>query len=234
MNVEVAGSLWLAIGTALWLGFLTSISPCPLATNVAAMSYLARFGHARRAQFAVGALYALGRAAAYTLVGGVLAWGLLSAPALSGFLQRHMNQLLGPLLVLVGMTLLGLLPGLPSFGATSAAFQGRVASFGLAGAALLGFVFALAFCPISAALFFGSLVPLAVQQQSTLLLPSLYGLGSAAPVLGLGIAIALGRDVAGRTFARARAIDRWLVPASGWILLAIGVYLCLTRTLGLF
>ncbi len=30
------------IGAALWVGILTSISPCPLATNIAAISYIGR------------------------------------------------------------------------------------------------------------------------------------------------------------------------------------------------
>jgi cytochrome c biogenesis protein CcdA len=136
--------------------------------------------------------------------------------------------------VLVGMVLLGLLPGLPSFGGLGHSAQDRVAAWGLGGSGLLGFLFALAFCPVSAALFFGSLLPLAVQQKSTFLLPAVYGIGSAAPVLVLGIAIAVGREVAGRLFQRAKSADRWLLPASGWFMVAIGVYLCMTRTLGLF
>jgi cytochrome c biogenesis protein CcdA len=227
-------SLWLAIGTALWLGFLTSISPCPLATNVAAMSYLARYTSSRRLQLTAGILYALGRAIAYTLVGGILTFGLLSAPSLSAFLQQHMDQLLGPLLLLVGMALLGMLPGLPSFGGVGTAAQQRLAQQGVLGSGALGFVFALAFCPVSAALFFGSLVPLAVQQDSAWLLPALYGVGSAAPVLGFGILLLLGREVAGRWFERASQMDRWLLPATGWVLVGIGVYMCLSRTLGLF
>lgn len=234
MGTDPSSPLLLATGTALWLGLLTSVSPCPLATNIAALSYLARFTSSRRVEVLAGLLYALGRAAAYTLVGGVIAWGLLSAPALSGSLQRIMNPLIGPFLVLVGMVLLGMFPGLPSFGSVSPALQGRIAGWGLAGSGLLGFLFALAFCPVSAALFFGSLLPLALQQESAWLLPALYGVGSAAPVLVFGLALAFGREFAGRLFQRAKSADRWLMPASGWLLVGLGAYLCLTRTLGLF
>ncbi len=234
MELEPGTSLLLAAGTASWLGLLTSISPCPLATNVAALSYLARFTSSRRAQVLAGLLYTLGRASAYTLVGSVIAWGLLSAPALSGLLQSVMNPLIGPFLVLVGMVLLGMFPGLPSFGQLSPRLQSRIAGWGLTGSGLLGFLFALAFCPVSAALFFGSLLPLALQQKSVWLLPALYGIGSAAPVLVFGLALAFGREFAGRLFQRAKSADRWLMPASGWLLVGLGAYLCLTRTLGLF
>lgn len=233
MNVEASGSMWLAIGTATWLGVLTSISPCPLATNVAAIGYVARFGRSRASQLAAGLLYAAGRALAYASVGALITWGLLSAPALSGFLQRHMNQLLGPFLVLVGMTLLGLLPGMPSLGSVGPRMQERLVALGLAGSALIGFVFALAFCPVSAALFFGSLLPLAVQQESVWVLPALYGVGSAAPVFAFALAAALGRDVASRLFVRLKNADRWILPASGWLLVGVGAYLCVTRSLGL-
>jgi cytochrome c-type biogenesis protein len=233
MNVDASGSIGLAIGTATWLGVLTSISPCPLATNVAAIGYIARFGRSRGSTLAAGLLYAAGRALAYASVGALITWGLLSAPAVSGFLQRHMNQLLGPFLVLVGMTLLGLLPGLPSLGSVGPKLQERLVSLGLAGSGVIGFVFALAFCPVSAALFFGSLLPLAVQAESVWLLPTLFGVGSAAPVFAFAIATALGRDVAARLFVRIKDADRWILPASGWLLLGVGVYLCVTRSLRL-
>ncbi|MCC6405635.1 MAG: sulfite exporter TauE/SafE family protein, partial [Planctomycetes bacterium] len=93
--------------------------------------------------------------------------------------------------------------------------------------------FALAFCPVSAALFFGSLLPLAVQAESVWLLPTLFGVGSAAPVFAFAIATALGRDVAARLFVRIKDADRWILPASGWLLLGVGVYLCVTRSLRL-
>ncbi len=221
----------LAMGSAAWLGMLTSVSPCPLATNVAAISYLGRFSASRRGQLAAGALYASGRAAAYTAVGAVLTWGLLSAPALSSFLQRHVNDLLGPVLVLVGMALVGLLPGLPSGPSLGTGAQERLARSGLLGSAALGFLFALAFCPVSAALFFGSLVPLAVKTESRLLLPALFGIGSAAPALAFALAIVIGRSAASSFLVRLRAVERWILPATGWTLVGVGVYLCFTRSL---
>lgn len=221
----------LATGGAFWLGVLTSVSPCPMATNVAAIGYLARHSHSRLLQLLAGLLYAVGRAAAYTVVGALITWGLLSAPVLSNFLQKHLGQLIGPLLVLVGMVLTGLLPGLPSFGG-SVKLGKKIADLGVIGSGLLGFLFALAFCPVSAALFFGSLLPLAVKQESTWLLPALFGIGSALPVLVFGILFALARHTATTAFGRLQQADRWLVPASGYLLIAVGIYLIVRQWWG--
>ena len=224
-------SMILAVGGAFWLGVLTAISPCPMATNLAAIGYLARNSRSRTAQLLAGLLYALGRAAAYMLVGALLTWGLLSAPVVSNFLQRHLGQLMGPLLVLVGMVLTGLLPGLPSFGG-SGKLGKRIAEWGLVGSVLLGFLFALAFCPVSAALFFGSLLPLALKTESAWLLPAVFGVGSALPVLVFGILIAVARHTATRAFGRLQQLDRWFLPATGWLFIAVGVYLIGSRMLG--
>lgn len=227
------GNAWLlAAGGALWLGVLTSLSPCPMATNVAAIGYLARHSHSRSLQLLAGLLYALGRALAYTLVGALIARGLLSAPVLSNFLQKHFGQLIGPVLVLAGMILLGLLPGLPSFGAPGNGVGRRLAETGVIGAGLLGFLFALAFCPVSAALFFGSLLPLAIQQKSVWLLPAVFGIGSALPVLVFGILLTVARQTASRAFGMLKQLDRWLLPATGWLLVAVGLYLIIRQWLG--
>jgi cytochrome c biogenesis protein CcdA len=217
-------TMMLAVGGAFWLGVITSVSPCPMATNVAAIGYLARNSHSRALQVLAGLMYALGRALAYTLVGALITWGLLSAPVLSNFLQKHLSQLMGPLLVLVGMVLLGLLPGLPSFGGSEKLGK-KVADLGVIGSGLLGFLFALAFCPVSAALFFGSLLPLAVDQQSTWLLPAVFGIGSALPVLAFGILLAVARHTATKVFGGLQKCDRWLLPVTGWLLVAVGMYL---------
>ena len=101
--------LSLAAVTALWLGILTSVSPCPLATNIAAISFVGKRVEHPGQVIAGGALYTLGRSVTYVVLGGALVFSLLSAPYISNFLQAYMNKVLGPVLVVVGMFLLGLL-----------------------------------------------------------------------------------------------------------------------------
>ncbi len=149
-----------AAASALWLGILTSISPCPLATNIAAISFIGRRVSNPRRVFFTGLLYALGRIAAYVVLGIIIVASLLSSSEISLFLQKYLNRVLGPILILVGMVLLELIPLRLPGGGFGDGFQRRAERFGMWGAAVLGFVFALSFCPLSAALFFGSLIPL--------------------------------------------------------------------------
>ena len=159
-----------ATAVAAYLGVLCAISPCPLATNIAAVGFVSR-GLSPARTLIGGLLYAAGRAAVYVLIAVVLVNGLAAAPELSHILQKHMNRAMGPILVIVATVLLGLIP-LPSFGTGRfSAVQKRLANSGFAGAFLLGACFALAFCPTSAALYFGSLMPLAIDHGSSLLLP---------------------------------------------------------------
>ena len=101
--------------TALWMGLLTSVSPCPLAANIAAMSYVGREVGSRRRTLVAGLLYTLGRALAYASLAAILVGSLLSIPEVALFLQAHMNRILGPLLVAVGLVLLEWVR-LPRFG----------------------------------------------------------------------------------------------------------------------
>lgn len=223
-----------ATGTALWLGLLTSISPCPLATNIAAISYISKdLGDARRV-FATGALYTAGRALTYLALAALLVASILSIPQLSNFLQTYMNKLLGPILILVGMFLLGLLQFNFSTSVAGGALEERFQSWGLWGAALLGMLFALSFCPVSAALFFGSLVPLAVQHKATLSLPALYGIGTGLPVLAFAILIASGAQSVSKAFNRLVLVERWARMVTGVVFVGVGIYSSLVHIFRVF
>ena len=130
-----------------------------------------------------GLLYTLGRALVYVVLGMLLVSSLLSAPVVSDLLQKVYEQAAGPILILVGMLLLGLIRFSTRGTQLSERMGQRVARWGVWGGLVLGALFALSFCPTSAALFFGSLVPLAVKYESRLVLPMLYGVGTALPVL---------------------------------------------------
>lgn len=222
-----------AAASALWLGILTSISPCPLASNLAAVSYVGRRVDAPHRVVLAGVAYSLGRAATYVIVAFVVVSSVLSVPSISFFLQQRMNQVLGPVLLVAGASMLGWLrlPGFERRGA--GAFEQRLAGAGLPGAAALGAVFALSFCPVSAGLFFGALLPLATTAGSRLTLPAIYGLGTGLPVIALAGVLALGAGGIGRAFDALTRIERVAGRITGVVFVLAGAYLVLTHIVGL-
>lgn len=226
-------SEWIiAIGSAAWLGILTAISPCPLATNIAAVSFIARRIDRPRAALATGALYAVGRSAVYVALAALLVASLLAAPTVSHWLQKYMNKLLGPVLILVGMLLLGLIAMPVGTGGLGEKLARRVQNWGIWSGLALGVIFALSFCPSSAAIFFGSLVPLSVKFESSWLLPGVYGFATALPVVAFGALIAVGGQAVGSVFSRVAEFERWARRLTGGLFIAIGVYFSLRFIFG--
>jgi cytochrome c-type biogenesis protein len=220
--------------SALWLGILTSVSPCPLATNIAAITFIGRRLESPRWVLLAGLLYTAGRVLTYTVLGVLLVSSLLSAPTAALVLQKYMNQILGPVLILVGMLLLEII-SLGSFGAGLAArLQTRADRWGVLGALLLGVVFALSFCPVSAALFFGSLLTVAIKAKSGLLLPAVYGVGTGLPVLVFAILIAAGARSLAKVFDKVTLFERWARRVTGVVFLGIGIYYTLAYVFRVF
>ncbi len=224
----------LAAATAAWLGILTSISPCPLATNLVAISYISRDVASPTRVFWTGMLYTLGRTLAYAALGALIVGSVLSIPQVSMPLQFWMNRLLGPILIVVGMILLGLFRFSFSTSVMTNSLQDRARSWGTWGAGLLGMIFALSFCPVSAALFFGSLIPLSLKADSPVVLPALYGIGTGVPVALFGIALAAGVQTLSATLNWLREFERWVRRATGAVFIAVGIYYTLDHVLELF
>lgn len=220
--------LLMGLATAFWLGILTSISPCPMAANIAAMSFLGKRTGGARPVLISSLSYVLGRMIAYVVIGVIVVAGLLSIPGVSNFLQKYMNRILGPVLIVAGVFLLEWIRFyIPGFTAGSR-LQTRAERGGLWGPLVLGIVLALTFCPVSAALFFGSLIPLSVQHHSTLLFPAVYGIGTGLPVVVFAVLIAMGTQWVGRAFNRLTVFDRWARRITGIIFIAVGVHYVLS------
>jgi cytochrome c biogenesis protein CcdA len=218
-------SLWIGLGSAFWLGILTSISPCPLATNIAALSYISKDVTSTWRVFTNGVLYTVGRATAYTLISIVIVTSLISAFEAAQFLQSEMNRMLGPLLVVAGLVILNVIPIPRMDGGWAGSIGHRVAAISGVGPLLLGALFALAFCPVSAGLFFGSLIPLAVGAASAVVLPSCFGLGTAVPVLGISVLLASGAKSVGSVFGKLNLLEVWARRLTGAIFMGVGFYL---------
>jgi len=214
----------IAIISALWLGILTSISPCPLATNVAAISFLSKRITHPKAVIVTGIVYTLGRMAAYAVLGGLIIFSLVSVPGIANFLQKYMNRILGPALILVGLFLLNIIKiRFPSI-SFSQDRQKKIAGSGIGGVFVLGVLFALSFCPISAALFFGSLIPLSLDNKFGIILPFFYGIGTGLPVVILAFGIALGTSSVSHWFHRLSRLEFYTRKITGIIFLIVGIY----------
>lgn len=211
--------------TALLLGVLTSVSPCPLATNIAAIAYLSKESRSSPWRtFLHGLSYTLGRVASYTAVALLLLSGF-SAFRLSALFQGWGELLLGPVLILIGLIMLGVVrwPG----GGKSVRMQrlqAWLSSQGFLGAFLLGALFALAFCPYSAALFFGALIPMTMQAGTGFFLPPLYAIGTGLPVILFALLLAISVQAAGRALRAVQRVEKFVRIFVAVLFLGIGAY----------
>ena len=224
----------LAAGAAFWLGVMTSISPCLLATNVTAISFLARRVDSVRFVLVSCACYIVGQAAAFVLLAAMLVTSLLSMQLVSHLLQKYMFRLLGPILVVCALFLFEMVRIQIGSGRMKAWVHARAHTGGFWAAALLGIVFAMSFCPTTAALFFGSLVPLSIAHRSNFLLPLIYAIGVALPVIAFSLVIALSANRLTAVFAGVGHAERYARYATGSIFLLVGIYFTLAYTLRIF
>jgi cytochrome c biogenesis protein CcdA len=245
----------LYVGAALYLGVLTSISPCPLATNIAAISYVSRKVGNSRAVLGAGVLYTLGRCLLYLALAVVLTSTAMSLGAVSLFLQKYMHLLLAPVFLLLGMFLVGLITTNLGGAVMSEGMQRRVDAMGIWGALALGVLFAVSFCPTSAAWFFGLValmlgseagaitaelakiginLPTASLPGSTLVLPLVYGVGTAIPVLLVAFLLAYSAQSVGKTYNALAKAEWWARQLTGWIFVLLGGYFALKYVFEVF
>lgn len=208
------------IFTALWLGILTSISPCSLASNIAAVSFVGKRVGRPFYVLMSGLFYTLGRTTFYTLLGFSLSFAMQSIPVVSDFLQTKMNYIIAPLMILIGIVLLDVIPlNIPKI-----SFKGftekKLAHFGLWGAFLIGALFASALCPVSAALFFSSLI------NSKGSIPALfvYGIGTGLPVLVSSFVLAFFANKISLFYKETARLEKCARYVTAFVFIGVGVY----------
>lgn len=222
----------LPIVVALWLGLQTALSPCPMTANIAAMSFLARRVDRPMRVLSAGLLFALGQMLAFSVLAGLIVSALMADSEIAAVLQRYVSRLAGPLLVATGVFVLGLVP-LPIGLGVSKRLRLRAEKLGLLGALLFGILLALAFCPTTAALYFGQLIPMSIRLGSSVLLPATFAFGAALPVLLFAFLIAFAANRVGAAFGKLATLERWFRHLTGTLLIAAGIYLTLVNVYGL-
>ena len=211
--------------TAFLIGLLVSISPCPLATNIAAIAYISKDIKTSRHTLLNGLFYTLGRAISYTLLTTLIYFGL-SSFEISRIFQGWGDKVLGIVLIFIGLIMFGVIKidFLNRNGNRFEKLKEKIASKGFLGALLLGIIFALAFCPYSGVLFFGMLIPLVLKSREALLLPPLFALGTGLPVIFFSFIIAFSVKQLSQIFAivsKTEKISRYFVAS---IFVVVGIY----------
>lgn len=208
--------------SAFLLGLMTAISPCPLATNITAIGFISKDIENQKKVFINGLVYTLGRAISYTAIGLIFFFGT-SQFKFSGVLQEWGEKLLGPLLIIIGLFMLGLLKlTIPGISSLTEKME-KKANRGFWGVLLLGIVFALAFCPYSGVLYFGMLIPMTVSSASGLLLPVSFAIATGIPVIIFAWLIAFSVGSIGNLYNRIKVFEIWFRRVIAVIFIGVGV-----------
>ncbi|MBP1669256.1 MAG: Cytochrome Biosis Protein Transrane Region [Bacteroidetes bacterium] len=218
---------WLS---AMVLGFMTAISPCPLATNITAIGYISKDLENRNRVFINGLLYTLGRAVTYTVIALVIYLGV-DQFKFSGFFQRYGEKFLGPLLIIIGLFMLDLIKiKFPGMNRLTSRMQKKT-RWGYLDAVLLGLVFALAFCPYSGVLYFGMLVPMTVASASGLFLPVVFAIATGIPVIIFAWILAYAVSGIGGVYKKVKAFEIWFRRVVAVLFIGVGIYYIFRATL---
>lgn len=216
--------------SAFVLGLMTSISPCPLATNITATAFISKNISNKNVVFLSGLLYSLGRAFSYTFIGVILFLGA-SKFHIARFFNQNGEKYLGPLLIIVGLIMLNVIK--LNFLGKSNFTQKLAEKFknkGLLGAFLIGVIFALAFCPYSGALYFGMLIPMTISSAEGLYLPIIFAFGTGLPVVLFTYLLAFTAGSIGIFYAKITKIEKVMRTVAGIVFLFTGLYYVLIFT----
>lgn len=210
--------------SALVIGLMTAISPCPLATNITATAFISKNISNKRKVFLSGIVYTLGRAFSYTAIGFILYFGA-SKFHIARFFNQNGEKYLGPLLIIIGLIMLNVIQlsfvGRSSF---QEKFSEKFKNKGLLGSFLIGVIFALAFCPYSGALFFGMLIPMIISSTQGLYLPIIFAFGTALPVILFTYLLAFTASKIGVFYTKITKIEKVMRLIAGIVFVLIGLY----------
>lgn len=209
--------------TALLLGLMTAISPCPLATNITAIGFISKDVEDKRKVFINGLVYTLGRAVSYTLLAVIIFIGA-DQFKISGIFQLYGEKIIGPLLIIIGLLMLDILKiKFPGLSKITRRFQ-ETGTNTYWDVLLLGVVFALAFCPYSGVLYFGMLIPMTISSASGLYLPVVFAVATGIPVIIFAWLLAYTVSGVGRLYTRLKIFEIWFRRVISVVFIAVGVY----------
>ncbi len=223
--IEAMGTSNISLLAAFFIGLMMAISPCPLATNITAIAYASKRIDDSRHTMLVGLLYTLGRMFTYVFITSLIVWLGVNVQGISLFLQKYGNSLLGPLLIIIGIVMLDLIKfNFLKENGHIAKLKEKLAKKGFLGAFLLGVIFALAFCPFSAVLFFGMLIPLALRAGDGILIPAIFAFATGLPVIIASFILVHSVSKLGNIMNKVQTFEKWTRKTVAVVFIIVGVY----------
>lgn len=214
--------------TAFLLGLLTAVSPCPLATNIAAIGYIGKDIENKNRIFINGLLYTLGRIITYTGIGCILISILrkgASVFSIQKAISEYGEMIIAPALILIGLFMLfGNKLNLPKFGFKGIDSGGKLKKKGGYGVLALGVLFSLAFCPTSGIFYFGMLIPMSAMEVGGYWFPLVFAIATALPVIIVAWILAYSVAGLGKFYNRMQVFQKWFSVVIALLFIAIGIY----------
>lgn len=223
--MESMGMSSIPLIAAFFIGLMTAISPCPLATNITAIAYASKKIDNSKHTLLVGFVYTLGRMFTYIMLAMLVVWFGINIQGIALFLQKHGEKLLGPMLLIIGIIMLDVVKfSLNKSSEKLNHVKEKLADKGLLGSFLLGVVFALAFCPFSAVLFFGMLIPLAVKTGDGILIPAVFAFATGLPVIIFSFVLVKSVSRLGQVMKKVQTFEYWMRKVTAIVFIVVGLY----------
>lgn len=208
---------------SLWLGLLTSITPCVFTASIAIISYINRKPGSSNHVFVSSFLYVIGRMVFYTILGAILSIFVDGIASVSTFLSNRLNIILGIILIFVGLTLLDLI----NVSFLHFSFVGKIRekadSSKYVGSFIFGILFAGMFCPVTASLFIANFL----QAPNNILSFMLYGFTTGLPAVILSLLLIFSRNRFNKLNEKLEKFEKYSSKITGAIFLVMGIFLIL-------
>lgn len=218
--------------TALSLGVMTAIHPCLIVLNMMALTAIYGSMESTRRLLTRGCSFVFGRITTYTGFGFVFVTGSLALPQISRLVKYYTDVFIGPIFIIIGMLMADMLFNSSSIYHYHNSFKNNKFFSEItqkSGLFFLGVFHTVLFCPVTAGLFFGVLIPLADNNTELLLFCFLYGIGSGIPLLIIVIITISGKKVLFYNNEMNNSFFFWYPKISGSVLVLFGIYLTLTN-----
>jgi len=231
--MEIMGTSEIPVIAAFFIGLMMAITPCPLATNITAIAYVSKKINNKRNALLTGLVYTLGRMFTYVILASLIVWFGVNTQGISLGLQKYGERILGPLLMIIGIVMLDVIK-INVFKGNSnlEVLKEKLARKGLLGGFFLGIIFALAFCPFSAVLFFGMLLPLALKTGDAVIIPSIFALATGIPVILFSLVLVYSVSKLGSILNKVQTFERWMRRSVAMVFILVGLYYTFYITLG--